>query len=95
MNPTVLIFIIVTLGFGAMCWQMGYATAVGGWMNDKRTMLDYLGQRHFDALKAEAESMHFYGISGKEMTLDELKVTIGYLAKNSPLYLGVDLGKEH
>lgn len=30
MNPKALIFIIVTLGFGAMCWQMGYATAVGG-----------------------------------------------------------------
>lgn len=29
-NPTVWISIIVILGFGAMCWQMGYATALGG-----------------------------------------------------------------
>lgn len=30
MNPKVCIFLFVTLGFGAMCWQLGYATAVGG-----------------------------------------------------------------
>lgn len=30
LSPNVWISIIVTLGFGAMCWQMGYATAVGG-----------------------------------------------------------------
>lgn len=30
LSPSTWISIIVTLGFGAMCWQMGYATAVGG-----------------------------------------------------------------
>lgn len=30
LNPKLLICAFVVFGFGAMCWQAGYATAVGG-----------------------------------------------------------------
>lgn len=30
LNPKVMIFSFVVFGFGAMCWQAGYSTAVGG-----------------------------------------------------------------
>lgn len=30
MNPKILIYIAVILGYGGMCWQVGYSTAVGG-----------------------------------------------------------------